>query len=458
MFYFREEEFRHLSRFLNHSSARAMAIYGKRRAGKTRLLTEYMERTADGIIFLYFQCMSYDYHACLSDFLSVIRNRFPDEIYLSSMPTFRDAITALSKTHSEQLCIIIDEFPFLARKDENVPGEFQWIIDHGLGSIKLILLGSNLSFMKKQINDREAPLYGRFDEIMEVRPFSFPQVHSLFPDLDDAMKVYSMTGGIAQYVMFFLDYPSVDEATASLFFSPDGRLIREAPNMLLQELHDPTTYEQILRALGGSDKNTAQIAKQSGLEIKSLSPYLKRLQDLNFVASVDNPLSSEKRKQRYRITDALFRFHYAFIEPNMSMINSLREKSIGYILDHRYQEFVGITYEDVIRENCFRYALDQTIPFMPRTVGKWWGPVRKDNTWQETEVDIIAYDDRNLLVGECKYRTKAVGLKELEDLKLKAQFMSAGSRELYYLLASKSGFTEEIRSFQDPRVILIDQI
>jgi hypothetical protein len=95
---------------------------------------------------------------------------------------------------------------------------------------------------------------------------------------------------------------------------------------------------------------------------------------------------------------------------------------------------------------------------MPRTVGKWWGPVCKDNIWQETEVDIIAYDDRNLLVGECKYRTKAVGLKELEDLKLKAQFMSAGSRELYYLLASKSGFTEEIRSFQDPRVILIDQI
>ena len=458
MFYFREDEFQRLNRFLSHASARAMAVYGKRRTGKTRLLTEYMEKQASDFIFLYFQCMSYDYHACLADFLSIIRNRFPDETYLSSMPSFKDAILALSKTHPEKLCIIIDEFPFLAKKDENVPVEFQWIIDHGLGTGKMILLGSNLSFMKKQIGDREAPLYGRFDEIMEVRPFTFSQVHSLFPSMDDAMKVYSMTGGVAQYVMFFLQYPSVQEATASLFFSPDGRLIREAPNMLLQELRDPTTYEQILRALGGSDKSTPQIAKLSGLDSKGLSPYLNRLHDLHLAAPVDNPLSSEKRKQRFRITDALFRFHYTFIEPNMSLINSLRENSIHYILDHHYAEFVGITYEDIIRENCFQYALHHKIPFMPRTVGKWWGPVCKDNAWQESEVDVVAYDDHYLLAGECKYRTKAVGLKELDDLKLKAQFIPGDNRELYFLLASRSGFTEGLRSLQDPHVILIDQV
>ena len=312
--------------------------------------------------------------------------------------------------------------------------------------------------MKKQIGNREAPLYGRFDEIMEVRPFTFSQVQSLFPAVDDAMKVYSMTGGVAQYVMFFLDYPSVQEATESLFFSPDGRLIREAPNMLLQELRDPTTYEQILRALGGGCKTTPQIAEQSGLDSKALSPYLNRLQELNLVSLVDNPLSSEKRKQRFRITDALFRFHYTFIEPNMSLINSLREKAVDFVLDHRYQEFIGVTYEDIIRDNCFQYALDQRIPFMPRTLGKWWGPVFKNNVWQESEVDLIAYDDQHLLIGECKYRTKSVGLKELDDLKLKARFIPVGKRESFYLLASKNGFTEDVLTLQDPHVILIDPI
>ena len=458
MFYFREEEFQQLDRFLARSTAKAMAVYGKRRTGKTRLLTEYMQRNTKGTVFLYFQCTSYDYHACLIDFLTVIRSVFPDETYLSSMPSFRDTIVLLSKTRSENLCIIIDEFPFLAKKNENVPVEFQWIIDHGLGSNKLILLGSSLSFMKKQIGDREAPLYGRFDEIMEVRPFSFHEVRSLFSSMDDAMKVYSMTGGVAQYVVFFLEYPSVQEAIASLFFSPDGRLIREAPNILLQELRDPTTYEQILRAIAGSEKSTPQIAKQSGLDSKGISIYLNRLQELYLTAPADNPLSTEKRKQRTRITDALFRFHYTFVEPNMSMINSLREKAIEFILDHRYQEFIGITYEDIIRESCFRYALEHRIPFMPSTVGKWWGPIRKDGIWQESEVDIVAYDDHSLLAGECKYRSKAMGLRELDELRLKAQFIPSKNRELFYLLASKSGFTEELRSIHDPHIILIDSI
>ncbi len=458
MFFFREDEFQQLTRFLNHSSARAMAVYGKRRTGKTRLLTEFIQTKPGGFTFLYFQCTSYDYHACLTDFLSVARNLFPNETYLSSMPSFKEAISLLTKTHPDHFCIIIDEFPFLAKKNENAPVEFQWIIDHGLGSAKLILSGSNLSFMKKQIGSREAPLYGRFDEIMEVRPFSYQQVLSLFPSGEDAMKVYSMTGGVAQYVMFFLDYSSIQQATSSLFFSPDGRLIREAPNMLLQELRDPTTYEQILRALGGSDKTIPQIAKQSGLDSKGLSPYLSRLQELCLVAPVDNPLSPEKRKQRFRIIDALFRFHYTFIEPNMSMINSLREKACDYILDHQYQEFIGVTYEDIVRDSCFQYALDHRLPFMPRSLGKWWGPVHKDNTWQESEVDIIAYDDHHLLAGECKYRTKSIGLKELDDLKLKASFIPAGGRELFYLLASRSGFTEDVKLVQDSHLILIDSV
>ena len=458
MFYFREEEIQHLNRFLHLPRSRAMAIYGKRRTGKTRLITEYISKENRQYSFLYYQCTSYDYQTCLKDFLAAADRLFPENSYLSSMTSFREAISLLSRLHPENLCIIIDEFPFLAKKDENVPVEFQWIIDHGLGDNKMILSGSNLSFMKKQIGDREAPLYGRFDEIMEVRPFTYQQVLSLFPSGDDAMKVYSMTGGVAQYVVFYLDYPSVQEATNSLFFSPDGRLIREAPNMLLQELRDPTTYERILRAIGGSDKSTPQIASQSGLDSKSLSPYLARLQDLRLIAPVENPLSSEKRKQRFRITDALFRFHYTFIEPNISLINTLREKSADYVLDHRYQEFIGITYEDIIRENCFQYALDQVIPFMPKTTGKWWGPVCIDGTWQESEVDLIAYDDHSLLVGECKYRAKAAGIQELNQLMLKAQFIPSKGRELYYLLASKSGFTDEIRSLKDARVILIDRV
>lgn len=455
MFYFRDDEFHQLDRFFAHENAKAMAVYGRRRTGKTRLLTEYMQSKAKETVFLYFQCTSYDYHACLTDFIATARAAFPADPLPEAGASFRDMIRLLTQLHPEKFCIIIDEFPFLAKKDENVPVEFQWIIDHGLNGKKLILTGSNRSFMTRQFSNNESPLYGRFDEIMEVRPFSFQQIQTLFPITDDAIKVFSMTGGVAQYVNFFLDYPDIRSAISSLFFHPDGRLLREAPNMLLQELRDATTYERILRAIGGSDKNTSQIAKHSGLESKALSPYLNRLQELHLVSPVSNPLSTEKRNARFRITDELFRFHYTFVEENMSLINSLREKSIDYILGQQFSEYLGVTYEDIIRESCFQYALDQKIPFMPHTLGKWWGPVYMNGAWQESEVDLVAFNDDHLLIGECKYRTKLIGIKELDTLKQKAQFIPAKNREIYYLLASKSGFTEELESFRDPHIILI---
>ena len=141
MFYFRDEEFRHLDQFLNRPGAKAMAVYGKRRTGKTRLLTEYISKGHGKYTFLYYQCTSYDYQTCLKDFLAVAMCLFPKDIFLSSMPSFREAISLLSQIHPENLCIIIDEFPFLAKKNESAPVEFQWLIDHGLGADKLILSG-----------------------------------------------------------------------------------------------------------------------------------------------------------------------------------------------------------------------------------------------------------------------------------------------------------------------------
>ncbi len=128
------------------------------------------------------------------------------------------------------------------------------------------------------------------------------------------------------------------------------------------------------------------------------------------------------------------------------------------ILNDQYHEFLGFVYEDIIRSSIFQYALDYKLPFMPRSTGKWWGQICRNGEWQESEIDVIAYDDHHLIVGECKYRNKAAGIQELDNLKLKAQFIPSKGRELFCLLASKNGFTEDLKQIQDSHLILIDQI
>ena len=458
MLYFRNREKEQLISFTRHPRYKAMAIYGRRRTGKTALVLDFLENSPIAPT-AYFQITTFDYASCLNDFISVLSSFSRElESLLRPYSTFRDVFTFLSSTQlSHPALIIIDEFPFLAKKNENVAIEFQWIIDHALKNMKLILLGSNLSFMRKQIQDDRSPLYGRFDVIMEVLPFSFSEIHELFPDFEDAVEVLAQTGGVAQYVMYFKDYSSVQRASEALLFDRTGRLFLEAPNLLMQEVRDITSYVSILRVIGAAEKDSGKIAKQCGMDQRNIYPYLNKLMDLEIVSLVDNPLSA-KKEHRYRISDAFFRFYYTFLEPNVSLISTLREKSRSIILNDQYHEFLGFVYEDVIRANIFQYALDYQLPFIPRTAGKWWGQICKNNRWQESEVDIIAYDDRHLIVGECKYRSKATGLQELDSLKLKAQFIPVKGRELFFLLASKSSFTEDVKLIKDPHLMLIDQV
>lgn len=455
MFYFREKELEILNRFHRSSTASAMAIFGRRRTGKTQLITHYnKEYLEDGMI--YYQITNGDYTQALSDFKQSIEEVIGKDSVLQSIRTFKDVFQYLSKTLEREYIFVIDEFPILAKKNQNVPIEFQWIIDHGMGGQKLILMGSQLSFMKKQIYSEEEPLYGRFDEIIHLLPFTFDEVHTLFPDDDEAIKVYGSTWGVAQYVKFFMNFNNVDEAMGELFFNKDGRLFREADNLLMMELKDLTVYKKILRAIGYSGKTTSQIAAKCQMEQRALTPYIAKLSDLEIINEVINSFPSKKETKRYEITDLLFRFTNAFIEPNLSLIQMAGTESMPHILDHQYTEYLGVIYEEVIRNKIVFLGLNGEIPFMPLHFGKWWGNICENGKWHETEVDIIEYNESSVIIGECKYKSKKIGKSILDDLKTKSLFIPTGNRKIYYLLASKSGFTDDILSLKDDNLLLIE--
>ena len=118
----------------------------------------------------------------------------------------------------------------------------------------------------------------------------------------------------------------------------------------------------ILRAIGTGEKESGQIAEKCGMDPRAVFGYLNKLIDLNILTLISNPLSAKQKGKRYIISDLLYRFHF---------------------------------------------------PFMPLTVGKWWGNIQEEGKWKESEIDIVAFDDEHLVIGECKYRSKAIGLQDL---------------------------------------------
>ena len=72
-------------------------------------------------------------------------------------------------------------------------------------------------------------------------------------------------------------------------------------------------------------------------------------------------------------------------------------------------------------------------------VGRWWD--------KDTEIDIVALgEDNKIVFGECKYSKKQVGLNILNELKEKSKkvIWNNDKREEYYILFSKSGFSQDL--------------
>ena len=139
------------------------------------------------------------------------------------------------------------------------------------------------------------------------------------------------------------------------------------------------------------------------------------------------------------------------------MITQIGSQSRTYILDHHYQEYLGFIYEEVIRNSLYSLALQKKIPFMPHETGKWWENIFRNGQWMESEIDVAASDGNHILLGECRYRNRKAGVSEYENLKREADFAVKKTSDVFWLIASDDGFTEDLKNIHDDHLILIEQ-
>ncbi|MGN0649989.1 MAG: DUF234 domain-containing protein, partial [Oscillospiraceae bacterium] len=96
------------------------------------------------------------------------------------------------------------------------------------------------------------------------------------------------------------------------------------------------------------------------------------------------------------------------------------------------------------------------LPILFTSIGRWWGT--NPSTRNQVEIDIVANDGKDYIFGECKWRNEKLDFSVLRELKAKAEIFSPNRNNTYYVLFSKSGFTEavinEVKS--DSSIMLVD--
>ena len=446
----RSTELGELKRRYQSQRAEFMILYGRRRVGKTRLITYWME-TEKPRAFFWVADPTSSADQLRSFSQAVLRfesqSQPPADMSYGDWRTAFEALARLAD--KERLAVIIDEFPYLLEAEPAVSAYLQHAWDHTLSQSNLFLVisGSHLGMMYRQVLSYQAPLYGRSTANLFLQPLPFGVTQAFYPNYsaDERVAVYAMLGGVPAYWERFLPKRSLTQNIRMEFLNYSASLHDEPRLLLADFLRDPHNYIAIFRAIANGAGTPKEIAGFSGLEEKHIPQYLSVLADTGFIARrVPVTQSPASRLGRHFITDPFLRFYYRFLARRQSQLAlGIDEKALEEIKRHLL-DFIGTyTWEELCQEWLLRNARSTHLPFLPDQVGGAWT--------RKAQVDVVGINtmEKTLILGECKWSPKAMDRNVLEDLVQKTdEFVpSEGRWRVYYLGFARGGWLSEAQSY-----------
>ena len=347
MFIGREKELKLLDEIMSKPTGSVM-IYGKRKVGKTTLITHALKSSKDTTI--YYECIKSTMEENIEGFVTVIVREkiLPTTIAFKS---FADVFAYLN-TLDRTLNIVIDEYPYLKMytKPETVDSIFQTIIDNHIDNIRLFISGSHVGMMKDMLEERNA-LYGRFSLTIQLKELNYKDIAKFYQSksIYDKVAFYSVFGG-SPYVNGFIDEnKSLRDNIINTILSDSHPVYHYAEQLLISDFTNAIGAERIFYAISTGKKKYGEIEdklgmKNNGLLSKQLASLL-RMEIISKTYPINRP--DDNKKIAYEINDNLLRFYYAFIYKNKSALHVLGaeafydeyiKESILTFVSHRFEE------------------------------------------------------------------------------------------------------------------------
>ena len=189
------------------------------------------------------------------------------------------------------------------------------------------------------------------------------------------------------------------------------------------------------------------------MDKSNLTKYLAILDQLHITyreVPVTEKFPHKSKKGLYFIRDPFINFWFRFVRRNLRYLEM--EK-----IDFVWREKIAPEFDYYVSRHCEKIIVDVletltgTLPFDYERLGRYWD--------KNIEIDIMALDgeEKNVLLGEIKWRKKPTGIKIFGELREKAERIKTLSAcRKYFLLISKSGFTQAVQEMAGENVLLLD--
>ena len=431
-------------------------LYGRRRIGKTSLVNKFInQHSCKSISFTAVERGEVELLTMLTE--SVLESIAPELLGQISFNSFEKLFDFIAnKAESERIIFFIDEYPYLVKQCPYIQSVLQKEIDTKWknGNLFFILCGSLVGFMKDEVLAESAPLHGRSDLEIKLRPFNYMETAEFLGHYSNEEKAicYGLTNGIAKYIEQFDINLTLDENIIKQFYSIGGYFTDEQiKTIITNERQNPALYNSIISAVATGHTKNNEIARFVGSN--DISYPLKVLTNSEIL---------EKRiskKPYYVLNDTMLEFWFRYVNKAISLINAGRGSIFYYSKVKNYlHDFMGKVFEKMAKEYLMTHAGMEGFPLITEITDFQTSLIDEHNNLRQIEIDLLGKNGKDiLLIGECKFKNSKFDKVEYEKLLEKIKYIPAVNPLI--CIFSLSGFSDYMmKNAMNCRLIDIDDM
>lgn len=403
----REAERKLLQRYQESEKSELVALYGRRRVGKTYLIRCTFRDEFD-----------FSFTGMYETSKSLQLRRFAKQLGVDETPKdwfeafdlLRDHLIALKK---KTVTVFLDELPWMDTRNSHFLEAFSMFWNTwpmGTSLLKLYVCGSSTSWMLNKFIGDKGGLYGRTSRTIYLRPFTLRETGQYLTSVKNftlthrqILDIYMIMGGIPYYLDMLDPELSVNRNIDELFFASNAPLRAEYKFLFRSLFSNSDRYRKVVEILsqklkGMTRKEILETLKSDG---GSLSKVLEDLSACDFIRSY-SAIGKKNKSCIYQLTDLFCLFHIRFVTHE-------REQDEHYwtnLPEGMKNAWSGYAFEQVCLHHIPQIKNKLGISGVFSNVFSWnSGPFTDDDgtKWNGGQIDLLI-DRRDDVINICEIK------------------------------------------------------
>jgi uncharacterized protein len=404
----RQEEIAILQTLEQADKSSFVAVYGRRRVGKTYLIRTVFENR---MVFQLTGLARTKIDKQLANFHAALVKNFPQyeekPIAQDWFQAFLQLELALETSNAAKKIVFLDELPWLDSRNSG----FISALEHFWNSwasarrdVLLITCGSAASWMINNLINNHGGLHNRVTHQMPIDPFTLAECEAFFKsrsatfDRYQLLQLYMVLGGIP----FYLDMVETSQSAAQninrLCFTPKGGLRKEFDNLYASLFRNADKHTAVIEALA---KKAQGMGREDLIKAANLvnngnsSKILKELEESDFIRRY-HTFGKNSRDSLYQLTDFYSLFYFKFIKSNRVLDTDFWLSSLD---NPEVRTWSGYAFEQICLSHLSAIKKALGISGIQTISSAWLGSY--DN--QKAQIDLVI-DRRDHVITICEMK------------------------------------------------------